>query len=183
MKNITNSEFIISENTVDILDGIKVTEIQPKGYNYSLIKTSVLSNLVSDLDRAKKLLEDNNIRLNNSSMSVINKEINNLKSEINTKDSNLDVLQNEVDMLIYRVNKLQSENAELRSENDELKKLGDKNVIIDNALLNKMYYLGYLNYYLTRGSLLTLAESRFDLSLEEFRAVIDKLIELRDKNN
>ena len=50
MKNISNKEFSISENTVDILDGIKVTEIQPKGYNYSLIKTSVLYNIVSDLE-------------------------------------------------------------------------------------------------------------------------------------
>ena len=50
MKNISNKEFNISENTIDILDGIKVTELQTNGYYYSLIKTSVLSNIVSDLE-------------------------------------------------------------------------------------------------------------------------------------
>lgn len=174
MKNISNKEFNISENTIDILDGIKVTELQTNGYYYSLIKTSVLSSIVSDLERAKKLLEDNNIHLSNSNMSAINKKIDSLKSELDVKESNLEVLQSKVDMLVNKVN-------ELKSENDELKKLQDKNVISDNTLLNHMYFLGYLNCYLTRGSLIELTKKRCTLSLEEFKDIIDELIKLRDE--
>ena len=175
MKNISNKEFNISENTLDILDGIKVTELQTNGYYYSLVKTSVLSNLVGDLERAKKILEDNNIHLDSSNMSVINKKIESLESEIDIKESNLEVLQSKVDMLINKVN-------ELQSENNELKKLRDKNVISDDALLNHMYFLGYLNCYLTRGNLIELTKKRCTLSLEEFRDIIDEMIKLRNEN-
>ena len=175
MKSISNKEFNISENNIDILDGIKVTEIQTNNYYYSLIKTSVLSSLVSDLERAKKLLENNNIDLDSSNMSVINKKIDSLKSELDTKESNLEVLQSKIDMLVNKVN-------ELKSENDELKNLQDKNVISDNTLLNHMYYLGYLNCYLTRGSLIELTKKRCTLSLEEFRNIIDDIIKLRNEN-
>lgn len=175
MKNIANKEFNISENTIDILDGIKVTELQTSGYYYSLVKTCVLSSLVCDLERAKKVLEDNNIHLDSSNMSVINKKIESLESEIDIKESNLEVLQSKVDMLINKVN-------ELKSENDELKKLRGKNVISDDDLLNHMYFLGYLNCYLTRGNLFELTKKRCTLSLEDFRNIIDELIELRNKN-
>ena len=172
--DINSNEFKITEQTIDFLNNIKVTTIEPKGRNYSIIKTSVIAGLVSDLERAKQLLDKNGLSLDGK-FSVITKQIDSLKSEIETKDSNLEVLQNEIDLLISKVNKLQSENEELR-------KIKDKSVVYDNTLLNNMYSLGYLNCYLTNGNLYYAFSKNNELTLEEFRKVIDELIEIRDKN-
>ena len=171
---MSNNEFNITEQTIDFLNNIKVTTIEPRGYNYSIIKTSVLSGLVSELERAKQLLDSNGLSLDDKT-SIITKQIDSLKSEIDTKDSNLEVLQNEVDLLLNKVNTLQS-------ENDELRKIRDKSVVYDNTLLNRMYFLGYLNCYLTRGNLYYALSKDNKLTLEDFKEMIDELIELRDKN-
>lgn len=162
-----NNEFRVDEEIVN-LDGsnIKITNIEPSGYNYSLVKSCVFSSLVAELESLKQLLEEHKIPVRGS-RSVVKKQLDSLQSAIEERDSDLETLRYQLSVAQNRIR--------------ELEKTKDDNVAFNNSFLNRMYFIGYLNCYYTRGQLLEKMRLSQDLNLEDFRDLLDELIKIKNK--
>ena len=151
---------------------VMIKELKSNCENYKTTRKKIL-------DENENLVEKNKVQ----KIDIQRKDliIKDLKEKVKSLNANIEKAS-KIQQDSFTSSQSNTHYQKLKSENDELKKLQDKNVISDNTLLNHMYYLGYLNCYLTRGSLVELTKKRCTLSLEEFRNIIDEIIKLRNEN-